>query len=195
MLGAVVVPSTAFVEVDAIGTVRAMLLTVPGGAPQVARQAPLAIDPYQPELLEVLAPPDPRNLRVEIEAGVQTAMAVVTVIAFVGSIGALANAMLLAVSERRGEIGLRRALGALRRHIWSLIAIESSIIGLLGGVLGLGLGLAAVLTVTMLQGWLPIFDFALAPLAVGLGAAVGVTGGLLPSARAARAVPADALRT
>ena len=139
ILGAVVVPR-GVMEVGAFGMTRAFVLTVSGAAQQVAQQIPLVIDPFNPDLLEVEAPPDPRDLRSEVEGGVAAAMTVVTIIALIGAVGALANAMTQAVNERRGEIGLRRAVGALRRHIWWLVGVEAATVGLLGGILGLGLG-------------------------------------------------------
>lgn len=175
-------------------TTRAFLLTQSGAAQQVSRQAALVIDPYGPNQLEVSSPPDPRQLRGDIESGVALTLAIVTGIALLGAVGALTNAMMFAVNERRSELGLRRALGALPRHVVALIVTESATVGLVGGALGLCFGLGAVLIVTIAQHWIPVFDLALAPIAVGAGAVVGALGGILASAKASRIQPADALR-
>jgi macrolide transport system ATP-binding/permease protein len=172
----------------------AILLTQPGAAQQVAGQAPLVIDPYEPERLTVQAPVDAGGLRQEVESGVQFTLLALTALAALAAAASLANAMLLAVTERRSEIGLRIAVGARPRHIASLLATESLFIGVLGGVLGLVLGLLIVMTVTIVQRWTPIFDIRLAPLAVLGGAVIGVAGGSLASYKAARIRPAQALR-
>lgn len=172
----------------------ALLLTQAGAAQQVAAQAPQVVNPYQPETLTVSAPIDPATLRNAVEGSIQATLLIVTAVALLGSIAGLANSMTLAVAERRQEIGLRRALGALPRQIAALIFVESAIVGVLGGIIGLAAGLAAILTATISQHWIPVFDLALAPAAILGGVVVGALGGVLASARASRIQPNDALR-
>ena len=172
-----------------------MILTKAGAAQQVARQAPLVVDPFDPKGLSVSAPTDPRALRSEIETDVSTTLLGLTALALFAAIAGLANAMVLAVVERRQEFGLRRAIGAQRKHISAVVLCESAYIGLLGGVAGLGLGLGGVLVVTISQHWIPVFDLVLAPLAVVGGVAVGAAGGVLAAIRASKIHPSEALRT
>jgi macrolide transport system ATP-binding/permease protein len=193
VLGGIVASPEAFPDTP-VSTTRAMILTKAGAAQQVARQVPLVIDPFQPDALEVSAPPDPQQLRGEIESGVAMTLAIVTVIALIGAIGALTNAMMLAVNERRSELGLRRALGAQPKHIVSLIVTESVMVGLIGGVAGLCLGLGSILAITISRQWIPVFDLAIAPAAVVAGMLVGALGGVVASAKASRIQPTDALR-
>jgi putative ABC transport system permease protein len=107
----------------------------------------------------------------------------------------IANIMVISVLERRGEIGLRRALGARRRHVAVQFMLESTLLAAIGGVLGIGLGILATVVAARLGG----NPVAVPPagLAAGLGAAllVGALAGLYPAARAARLSPAEALRT
>jgi putative ABC transport system permease protein len=107
----------------------------------------------------------------------------------------IANIMVISVLERRGEIGLRRALGARRRHVAIQFMLESTLLATIGGVLGVGLGILATAVAARLGG----NPVAVPPvgLAAGLGAAllVGALAGLYPAARAARLSPAEALRT
>ncbi|BDZ49653.1 hypothetical protein GCM10025867_18940 [Frondihabitans sucicola] len=195
LVGAVVVPihgTRMFDEESA--QVHALLVTTAGAAQQVARQVAVAIDPYLPDGIHVDAPPDPSSLRADIESDVQITLWAFTVLALLGSVAGLANSMVLSVIERRHEFGLRRAVGARPIHISGLVMVESGVMGVVGGVIGLGLGLAAVIGVTIARQWIPVFDLRLAPVAIGGGILVGAAGGLLAAARASRILPHDALR-
>jgi putative ABC transport system permease protein len=111
----------------------------------------------------------------------------------VGAIG-IANIMVISVLERRGEIGLRRALGATRRHISLQFLSESALLAALGGVGGLLFGGIAtwVYTQTKTQPFvIPTWVLIAAP--VG-GFLIGAIAGLYPAAKAARLSPTEALR-
>jgi putative ABC transport system permease protein len=113
---------------------------------------------------------------------------------FVGGVG-IANMMVISVLERRSEIGLRRALGATKRHIWGQFLTESALVGLLGGLAGIGLGVVATAVYASSRGWAVVVPgYALAG---GLAAAllIGALAGLYPAIRAARMSPTEALRT
>jgi ABC-type antimicrobial peptide transport system permease subunit len=112
----------------------------------------------------------------------------------VGAIG-IANVTLVSVIERTGEIGLRRALGATRRHIAMQFLLESSTMGLVGGILGASIGSLVVIGVAAYQDWTPVLD-PLVPFAAPLlGALVGLISGTYPAFRAARLEPVEALRS
>ena len=107
----------------------------------------------------------------------------------------IVNVMLIAVLERRAEIGLRRAFGATRSHIAIQFLGEAVLLAGIGGVAGCVLGSALTIGFAMVNGWrleLPPWLFA-----AGIGAAmlVGTVSGLYPALRASRLAPMDALRS
>lgn len=179
------------------GAVNVTMLTVTtaGAAQQVAKQLPAALNPFQSEQIQVAAPTDSATLRGQVEQGVQATLTAFTLLALIVAIAALMNATLLAVNARRGEIGMRKALGARDRQIGALITLESAYIGVVGGIVGLILGMAAILVVTVTQRWAPVFDVVLLPVAIVVGLVVGAGGGGLASIRASRLKPAENLRS
>ncbi len=111
-------------------------------------------------------------------------------ILFVGAIG-IANVTLVSVLERVGEIGLRRAVGATRRHIAAQFLAESAAMGLIGA----SIGVLIIVAVSATRQWTPVLD-PWVPLAAPLvGAATGLIAGLYPSWRSVSLESIDALRT
>ncbi len=112
----------------------------------------------------------------------------------VGGIGIM-NIMLVSVTERTREIGLRKAVGAKRRDILSQFLIESVILSVIGGVVGILLGAGGALAISRLQNDLTAVVTAQSVLlATGFSAAVGLFFGIYPATRAARLHPIEALR-
>ncbi len=119
--------------------------------------------------------------------------AVASVSLLVGGIGIM-NIMLVSVTERTREIGLRMAVGARTRDILGQFLVEAVTLSLIGGLVGVGLGVAASFSIGNLLGWRVL----LAPEAIGLAVAfafaIGVFFGFYPARKAARLSPVEALR-
>jgi putative ABC transport system permease protein len=165
-----------------------------GAAAQVAGQAAVALRPDLPDRLRATAPPDPRELRDQVNAEVSSLLVVLAGLSLVvGALG-IANSTLVAVMERTGEIGLRRAVGARPRHIAAQFLLESMVLGSLGGLVGTALGSLGVVVISALRGWTPLMTPGVIVSAPLIGSVVGLLAGVYPAWRAARTEPVEALR-
>ena len=169
--------------------------TAIGAAQQVGEQAPIAVDPNNPELYDVDVPPRPGSLRENVTADVNALFLVLGGVALlIGGLG-IANITLLSVLERVSEIGLRRAVGATRPHVASQFLVESIVIGFLGGLVGTAVGVLGTVGVSAYRDWTPLLDERLAVAAPLLGAMIGLVAGTYPAWRASAIEPITALRT
>jgi len=174
---------------------RVVIETSPGATDLVASQAPTALNPNRPAGLSASAPAAPTRARDGVASDVNGLFLLLGLISLVvGAIG-IANVTLVTVMERTGEIGLRRALGARRRHIAGQVLCESAAMGMVGGIVGASAGIVTVVVVSASRHWTPLLDAWLPIAAPPAGALVGLLAGLYPSIRAARMEPVDALRS
>ncbi len=171
------------------------LRAVPSQVSAVAAVLPATVNPPDPSTVQVSQPSD--ILKAEVAAkgaynGLFLALGAVALL--VGGVG-IANVMVISVLERRSEIGLRRALGATRRHVAEQFLSEAVLLSVLGGVAGTLIGLAATAIYARSQHW--SVQIPAVALYGGVGAAlvIGAVAGLYPSMRAARLSPTEALRT
>ncbi len=111
----------------------------------------------------------------------------------VGGIGIM-NIMLATVTERTREIGIRRALGAKRRHITMQFLIEAVVLTTVGGVIGIISGSAGARIITYWVGWPTVIHEWTILVSFGLAVSIGVFFGIYPAASAARLDPIEALR-
>ncbi|MFJ8473679.1 ABC transporter permease [Kitasatospora sp. NPDC094011] len=173
---------------------RMLITTRLGAAAQVADEAALALRPERPDRLHAIAPPDPRTLRSGVGGDLgQLFLLLAAVCLVIGAVG-IANTTLVAVMERGGEIGLRRALGARGRHVLAQFLAESTALGLLGGLVGAALGTATVVLVCAAREWTPVLAPATVAAAPLIGLATGLAAGVYPAWRASRIPPVEALR-
>ncbi len=156
---------------------------------------PPTVNPATPEEVEVTRPSD--VLAAEDAANnafTSLFLGLGAVALLVGGIG-IANVMVIAVIERRNEIGLRRALGATRSHIRRQFLTEAILLASLGGVAGVLIGIGVTAAYARVKNWTPIVP----PEAIAAGLisalVIGSIAGLYPASRAARLSPTDALRS
>ncbi|HET7581060.1 MAG TPA: ABC transporter permease [Bacillales bacterium] len=111
----------------------------------------------------------------------------------VGGIGVM-NIMLVSVTERTREIGIRKALGATRRKILLQFLIESVVLTTIGGIIGIGFGAGGAYLVSIFANWPPLVSLPVVIGGVIFSMIVGVIFGILPANKAAKLDPIDALR-
>ena len=150
-------------------------------------------DPENPGQVDVSQPSDALTAQADAKGALDTLFLGLGAVALlVGAIG-VANIMVISVLERRSEIGLRRALGATRRHIRIQFLAEAITLSLLGGVAGILIGAAATAIYARSKGWATVIPTD--AWGGGLAAAllIGALAGLLPAIKAARLSPTQAL--
>ena len=196
LLDAVIIPN-ATARRDYALTVPAKVAidTTQGAASLVASQAPKVLDPSDPSRLRASAAASPKRVRDDVASDTNSLFLILGAVSLlVGAIG-IANVTLVSVMERIGEIGLRRALGAGRRHIAAQFLTESTVLGLIGGIVGASLGVLTTVAISVAKEWTPVMDSRLVFAAPLLGAVVGLIAGLYPAMRAASLQPVEALRS
>lgn len=176
-------PTKLFQRVDdtAIDRIRGLI------APAVRPDAPATVAVSRPsDALAAISAVDDASTAMFVGLG--------SIALLVGAIG-VANTMVISVIERRREIGLRRALGATRRHIRLQFLTEALVLSAIGGIAGAGLGYLVTFAVALANGWPTVVP----PLVMGAGVAstivVGALAGLYPAIRAARTPPTAALNS
>jgi putative ABC transport system permease protein len=174
-------PTTVYTRTrdDQVDAVRAVL-------------APTA-DPQAPADIAVSKPSDALAARRTADTALNALVLGLGAIALlIGGIG-IANTMIIAVVERRPEIGLRRSLGATKAQIRLQFLVESLLLSLLGGAVGVLLGIAVVVVYTTYQAWPTLVPPQATLAALAATALIGPAAGLYPAVRAAGLPPTEAL--
>jgi putative ABC transport system permease protein len=150
--------------------------------------------PEHPDEVDVTRPSDAIEARAAAKSAFTSLFLGLGAVALlVGGVG-IANVMVISVLERGSEMGLRRALGATRRHVGVQFLAESLLLSIAGGVAGVLLGAAVAASYASSRGWEIVVPPAVLVGGVLAALAVGAVAGLYPALRAARLAPVDALR-
>jgi putative ABC transport system permease protein len=195
LLDAVIVPEgIARQRFRYLGPTNLLVRAEVGAADLVAAQLPIILSPENPGRIDVRTGIQARVVRQSTQRDLDALFyGLGIVVAIIGALS-IANVTLVSVYERVGEIGLRRSLGARPIHIASQFLMESTVLGILGGVVGTTLGVVAIVGMAALRKWTPVLEFSVLGVAPLAGAVVGLLSGLWPSVRAARMQPVEALR-
>ena len=170
------------------------LRVIPEAVDDITEVLPSTVNPENPDRVEITRPADALAAREAADSALtQLLIALGSVALLVGGV-AIANVMVMSVLERRMEIGVRRALGATRRHVRSQFLLESIMLAGSGGLVGAGLGAGITLGYATLRGLR--LDVPVEALGGAVAAALGIgaIAGLYPASRASRIPPSEAVR-
>lgn len=172
-----------------------MIVSTQVGAPEVvADQLALALNPTDLTAYQIVPPPKPTVVKDRVNSSTQALFfALAGICVLVSGVG-IANVSLLGVIARTREIALRRSLGALPRHIAAQFLTESAVRGLLGGLVGTTLAMAAVTIIALGQRWTVVIEPWSLFAGPVMGIAIGSIAGLYPAIRATKVEPVEAFR-
>jgi putative ABC transport system permease protein len=194
--GVLISRRTAVATLGGVGeNIRVIAHVRPGSASAVGDYMVAGLDPYRELALDDVTPPDGKILLSNVGSDLRRIGAALG--AFMGLVGMItvANTLMMAVYQRRRELGLRSAIGWKRRQIGALVLTESTIAGIVASILGVGLGLGVATIWSQFQGWELILAPWLPFAAIAAGLTASLVGGAIPAYLAASTPPMTAMRS
>jgi putative ABC transport system permease protein len=173
---------------------RVVVHTRPGAAGVIAGAAALAVLPQEPSAAVVAHAPDPTTLRRSVDQSLTSLALAASAAVLIGGAFAVANLMMLSVSHRRAEFGMRRAIGATGGQVLAQVLAESALVGVVASALGVLAAAWAIYIVSLSIGARAVIDWSAAALGGAAGVAAALVGGLVPAIVAARSQVAESLR-
>lgn len=168
--------------------------TQPEAIEDIRDLLPRTANPESPEAVRVSRPSDALAARVAVNTTFTALLLGLGGVALlVGGVG-IANVMVISVLERRGEIGLRRAVGATRHHIRAQFLVEAIALSATGGLVGVSIGVGITAAFAASRDWPIVLPLEVLTAATALAVLVGALAGLYPAGRAARLQPAESVR-
>jgi putative ABC transport system permease protein len=187
--------AATFVVGDDVAPQVIYVRTQDGAVEAVRDVLPATVNPQTPEEVEVSRPSDALAAQdAADDAFTSLFLGLGAVALLVGGIG-IANVMVIAVIERRTEIGLRRALGATKAHIRRQFLTEALLLAGAGGVVGVALGAGVTAVYASTQDWTVVVPAIAVVGGVVASLVIGALAGAYPAARAAALPPTEALRS
>ena len=172
-----------------------LILTALGAGNQVSKVARLTVMPGTPEKLDVSQVVIHEDIRQSVSGQLTRQAAWIGGFLLVLTVLLIANSMIVSVTARTTEIGIRRALGASRSAVAGVFWFEGGLVGALGGLAGAGISTLTVMVIALLNDWTAHLNPAWVALGPLLGLAVGLGASLYPALRAAAVHPAIAVRS
>jgi putative ABC transport system permease protein len=153
------------------------------------------IAPGMPDDFTVRKPDEVKEMAERVAGTFSILLVIIAGISLVAGGVVVSNIMLISVSERKKEIGLRKAVGARRKHILFQFLLESTVVTLTGGALGIVLGVAGTRLMVMLTGMPASVSWEIIAVGVICSSLVGMIAGVQPARRASALQPTEALRS
>lgn len=172
-----------------------LTLARPGAGEVVARQVPVAIAPANAEGLNAVPPLEPVALRRSVLGDLSMLAAALLILAITAGAAMTVVSTLSGLRDRRTELALRRAIGATKGDVACQVAIESTTLGLLGGVFGICAGVLTTTAIALARHWQAVMDPLAVLIALTVAVGLGVATGATAAVRAAQVDPAEAIRS
>lgn len=166
-----------------------------GAGSQVSNVARVALMPNTPEKLSVSQVVSVDSIRENVSGQLAQQAAWVGAFLIVLTVLLIANSMIVSVTARTTEIGVRRALGSSRGRVAAVFWVEGAVTGALGGLVGSAVAAVIIVGVSAISGWTAVLNIGWILLGPLLGAAVGIVASAYPAARASLIHPAIAVRS